>query len=230
MRTRAAYGVVLGLLGLVGACGSGTEVETFYPLTSGRNWSYVLLLRQGTEADARTVETSSRVTNLPPQTFQAATVTPQQTQAFGQTQVRLIRANAEGVAEVAMQPDPAGSPLPRVPPNYILRLPLQMGASWQSTWQSNQFSQTTLIPMTKTVARTDGKISLPAGEFEGCLVLSIQGHGQVTAPSGPVEVTVEGEEWFSPGVGLIKGSFREDVAGQPDNATRIDINLASFNR
>ncbi|QNT68554.1 hypothetical protein [Defluviicoccus vanus] len=84
--------------------------------------------------------------------------------------------------------------------------------------------------MTKTVARTDGKISLPAGEFEGCLVLSIQGHGQVTAPSGPVEVTVEGEEWFSPGVGLIKGSFREDVAGQPDNATRVDVNLASFNR
>lgn len=220
--------VVLAMLGVLGGCSGTTEAERYYPLADGRRWSYVMIIRNGTEPDARTLETSSTVTNLPALRFAGKKVTPQQTEAFGQSQVRLIHASADGVAEVATQTDPTAQPVARVPPNEVLRSPLQVGRSWPSTWQSNQFAQTTLVPMTKTVARTDGRITLPAGEFGDCLVLSIEGHGPVNAPEGPVNVTVEGEEWFAPGVGLVRGSFREEVAGRPENATRVDLDLADF--
>lgn len=217
-------------LSVLSGCGGSTEAERFYPLAEGRSWSYVMTFRNGTEPDARTIETHSKVTNLASQRFDGQSVTPQRNEAMGGAQVRLIRASSEGIAEVATQSDPTATPVPRVPPNGVLRTPLQVGNAWQATWQSSQFAQTTLLPMTKTVSRTDGTITLPAGEFANCLVLSIKGQGPVRAPEGPVEVTVEGEEWFAPDVGMIRGSFREEVDGRPENATRVDLDLAEFSR
>jgi hypothetical protein len=131
---------------------------------------------------------------------------------------------------VATRPDPAASLIKRDPPNYVLKLPLNVGESWQATWQSNQFAQTTLIPMTKTVAENDGKISVPAGEFDDLLLVRIDGHGPVIGPGGPVDVRVVGEEWFKPEVGLIRGSFREEVRDYPENATRIELDLIEYQR
>jgi hypothetical protein len=222
--------VAIGLFGIVGGCAANDKAELYYPLAAGRIWTYAMRIRQGAEPDARTVESSSTVTNLPAGMFDGRPVTPQQTLAFGQTQTRLIRVSTEGVAEVATQPEPPAKAIPRIPPNDVLRLPLQVGAHWQSTWQSNQLARTTLVPMTKTVARVDGRITLPAGEFDHCLVVSIHGGGPVTAPGESVDVVVDGEEWFAPGVGLIRGSFREVVQGRPGNATRVELELTSFRR
>jgi hypothetical protein len=230
MIERTVGAAVIGLLGLVGGCAGDDKAELYYPLAAGRTWTYAMRIRQGVESDARTVEASSTVTNLPAGTFDGSAVTPQQTLAFGQTQTRLMRVSTEGVAEVATQPEPPAKAIPRIPPNVVLRRPLQVGAHWQSTWQSNQLARTTLVPMTKTVTRVDGRITLPAGEFDRCLVVSIHGGGPVTAPGESVDVVVDGEEWFAPGVGLIRGSFREEVQGRPGNATRVELELTSFRR
>ena len=230
MMERTLGAAAIGLLGFVGGCATDNRAELYYPLAAGRTWTYVMRIRQGTDPEARPVAVDSRVTNLPAATFDGRVVTPQQTLAFGRTQTRLITASETGVAEIATQPDPAGLPIPRVPPNDVLRLPLQVGTSWQSTWQSSQLAQTTLIPMTKTVARIDGRIALPAGVFDRCLVVSIRGRGQVTTASESIEITVEGEEWFSPDVGLVRGSFREEVDGRPADTTRVDLELASYGR
>ena len=214
----------------VSGCSSPNDAETYYPLAAGRTWSYGMTMRQGNEADARSTQTSSKVTNLPAQRFEDSTVTPQQSEVSGQRSNRLIAAVNDGIAEVATQPDPGASPIPRRPPNYVLKLPLTVGKSWQATWQSNQFAHTTPIPMTKTVALNDGKIRLPAGEFDGLLLVRIDGHGPVSGPGGPVDVRVVGEEWFKRGVGLIRGSFREEVHDYPDNATRVDSDLIEYQR
>lgn len=227
MIERTIGAAAIGLLGLVAGCATDHRAERYYPLAAGRTWTYVLRIWQGSEPEVRTVEVDSRVANLSAATFDGRAVTPQQTLAFGQTQTRLITASESGVAEVATRPDPAGPPIPRVPPNDVLRTPLQVGASWQSTWQSNQLGQTTLIPMTKTVARIDGRITVPAGDFAGCVVVSIRGRGRVTTANDAIDVVVEGEEWFAPDVGLVRGSFREEVPGRPANTTRVDLQLSA---
>lgn len=217
-------------VGLLAACAGNKGAELYFPLAQGRSWSYVMLVRAGSEPDDRTFETSRRVTNLPQQRFEGTSVTPQRIEAFGQTQVRLIDVSADAVSELATQVSQADKPSARVPPNIILRFPLAVSASWATSWQSSQFAQTTLIPLTKTVVRTDGKVSLSAGEFNDCLELSSEGQGSVSAPEGPVRVTVEGREWFAPGVGLVRSSFREEVEDRPDAATRVDLELAEFTR
>ena len=230
MMERTLGAAAIGLLGVVGGCATDNRAELYYPLTAGRTWNYAMRIRQGAEPEARTVEADSMVTNLPAATFDGKAVTPQQTLAFGRPQTRLITTSEGNIAEVATQPDPPGLPIPRVPPNDVLRLPLQIGASWQSTWQSNQLAQTTLIPMTKTVARIDGRITLPAGDFDRCLVVSIRGRGQVTTASDSIEIAVEGEEWFAPDVGLVRGTFREEVRGRPANTIRVELELAGYGR
>lgn len=228
MTARVMGILAFALLAVIAGCERADEADRFYPLGPGRSWSYTMLIRQGDAPEARTLETSSKVTNLAATSFDTATVTPQETQSFGQRQIRLMRASDEGVVELASQPNTDSQPIRREPPNFVLRAPLSVGHAWQSTWQSAQFAQMTLIPMTKTVARHDGVITVPAGKFENCLVLTIEGKGLVTAPEGPVQVNVEGEEWFSPGVGLIKGAFRETVEGHPENATQVEVNLNAF--
>jgi len=216
-------------LGAVGCRGSDAT-DAYYPLAADRTWSYRMIMRQGNEADARSTQTSSKVTNLPAQRFEDSTVTPQQSEVSGQRSNRLIAAVNDGIAEMATQPDPGASPIRRRPPNYVLKLPLTVGKSWQATWQSNQFAHTTPIPMTKTVALNDGKISVPAGDFDGLLMLRIDGHGPVSGPGGPVDVRVVGEEWFKRDIGLIRGSFHEEVRGYPDNASSVDLDLTEFHR
>jgi hypothetical protein len=228
-RRKAGVGIVAVCFFLgVSGCSRPDEADTYYPLAAGRTWSYRMVLHQGNEADARSTQTSSKVTNLPPQRFEGSTVTPQQSEVSGQQSNRLIAAVNDGIAEMATQPDLQASPIPRRPPNYVLKLPLKMGESWQATWQSNQFGHTTPITMTKTVALNDGKISVPAGEFDGLLLLRIDGHGPVSGPGGPVDVRVVGEEWFKRKIGLIRGSFREEVRGYPDNASGVDLDLTEY--
>ncbi|NJO56097.1 MAG: hypothetical protein HC834_06825 [Rhodospirillales bacterium] len=155
-------GILAALVVLaVGGCESRNEALSFYPLTTGAVWNYRMIIREGTEPEARTLQTSSTVVNLKQVSFDGSTVTPQQTSAFGQAQNRLIQVFDDGVAEVAVQPDPDAAPIPRTPPNYVIKMPLRVGSTWTSSWQSNQFEQTTLIPITKTVAMTDGTIRVP---------------------------------------------------------------------
>jgi hypothetical protein len=68
---------------------------------------------------------------------------------------------------------------------------------------------------------------VPAGRIANCVKVVIGGGGEIPTAPGPVSVRVTGEEWFAPGVGFVKGIFREDVAGFPQNATRIEVTLVS---
>jgi hypothetical protein len=66
----------------------------------------------------RSTQTSSKVTNLPAQRSADSTVTPQRSETSGQRSNRLIAAFNDGIAEVATQPDPGASPIPRRPPTF----------------------------------------------------------------------------------------------------------------
>jgi hypothetical protein len=220
--SRAARILVLAWL----VAGCSPAPHDFYPLEAGRSWTYRLVIVQGAEGSERRVEATSLVVNLPERAFAGETVVPQRQEAFGAARVRLIRDDGESVAEVGEAGEPQGAIVARQPINRIIRRPLTPGASWSAMWETMQSGAPTLLPMQKTVTATDGVVAVAAGRFDGCLGLAIAGGGPVPIGEGPQEMMVTGEEWFAPGVGLVRARFREIVAGRPEAATRVDLELA----
>lgn len=206
---------------LVSACAT-TPVARYYPLDAGRSWTYTTLI-QSASGQGATAET--RVANLPALTLAGRTVTPQETEAFGQRRLRFISADDHGVVEIADQDSTAAEPQIRDPVNTILKMPLAAGAAWETTWETNQFGRRTLLPMTKTVESTDRPCTAAAGTFDNCLHLTLNGSGPARADTGSAIVDVTGEEWFAPGVGYVRGLFTESVRDRPENGVQVEVSL-----
>lgn len=152
-------------------------------------------------------------------------VVPQRQEAFGTARVRLLRDDGESVVEVGELNEADGSMMAKDPFNPIIRRPLTNGASWAATWETMQSGTRTLLPMRKTVTTTDGVLEVAAGRFTGCLRLAIAGGGPVIIDGARTDVAVAGEEWFAPGVGLVRATFQETVAGRAGAATRVEVDL-----
>lgn len=205
---------------LAAAC--APAAERYYPLDAGRSWTYAMAIRP---AGGEPLTAVSVVTNLPRRSVAGQTVTPQATEAFGQSRLRFISADERAVVEIADQDAGASEPQIRRPANTILKMPLSVGAAWETTWETNQFGRRALLPMTKTVESTDRPCTAGTRTFEDCLHLRLTGSGPVTAGERLAIVDVAGEEWFVPAVGYVRGVFAESVRGLPQNDVRVEVTL-----
>jgi hypothetical protein len=207
---------------LVAACAPPSE--RYYPLDAGRSWTYAMTIQP---ASGQAATATSLVTNLSERTVAGRTVTPQQAEAFDQRRLRFISVDDRGVVEIADQDSNASEPQIKSPPNSILKTPIAVGATWETTWETNQFGKRTLLPMTKKIESTEGPCTVPAGTFSNCLHLRLTGSGPVSADDGSAIVDVDGEEWFAPSVGYVRGIFMESVRGLPQNGLRIEVALTA---
>ncbi len=207
---------------IVTACAMPTD--RYYPLEAGRTWTYATVIQP---ARGQKTTADTHVTNLKEQTVAGRTVTPQETEAFGQRRLRFISVDGRGVAEIADQDSSAPEPRIKSPPNTIVKLPITVGAAWETTWETNQFGTRTLLPMTKKVESTDRPCNTAAGAFSTCLHLRLIGSGPVRTAEGSAVVDVAGEEWFAPGVGYIRGVFDESVRDRPQNGVHVEVSLTA---
>ena len=210
---------------LVSACAPSTK--SYYPLDAGRSWTYAMVIQP---ASGQAVTANSHVTNLEERFVAGLTVTPQETEAFGQRRLRFISVDDRGVVEVADQDSNASEPQIKTPPNTILKIPIAVGASWETTWETNQFGTRTLLPITKKVESTDRPCTVAGSTFNNCLHLRLAGSGLVSAGDDSAIVDVAGEEWFAPGLGYVKGLFTESARGLPQNGVRVEVTLSDSTR
>ena len=229
MRSKGLRLQAIGLGLIATCCGSGSNLKSYYPLDAGRTWSYALTIRR--EGDAgKPIEAASTVTNLPGRTLNSRAVTPQESQQFGQIQLRFIAEETDGIAEIAAQSANDTAPQMKELPNYVLKQPLREGTAWSSTWQSNQFGAATMIPVSKRIAEQGRAVKSAAGQFDDCLRLQISGAGTIAGPNGPTAIKVKGEEWYCAGIGFVQGVFREELPEFPVNTTMIDLELTGYHR
>jgi hypothetical protein len=87
-----------------------------------------------------------------------------------------------------------------------------------------------LVPSVKAIAGVNETVMVPAGTFAGCLRLRITGKADVALASGPATIEVQGDEWYAPQVGFIKGTFRETVSGGHPATTELGMDLESYMR
>lgn len=208
---------------LVVCGGCDDDLSRYYPLAPGLSWRYRVRVVQssGTAID------TALVTNLNPVTLLGRSLVPQRSQLFGQTVVRFLARTETGVVQFAQQTG-QNPPVARDPPDYILRVPVTIGTSWSSTWESTQAGSHTSLPTVKTIAGLRDTVMVPAGTFADCLHMKIAGRAEVRLPSGPVvPIEVTGDEWYAPRIGFIRGAFREAV-NQGQTTSDLAMSLEIF--
>jgi hypothetical protein len=220
----AAAGLGLGL----GLAACGDRESDYFPLRPGWTWEY----RVATDIQSVGKQVSKTLVNDRPRTeLDGKRVVPRIAQ---DGRVYYYAALAEGVALVATREDRLISPAP--PGEYVLKYPLEKGATWQVASRTHLLRRQvftrgvrnviidTPIDLTYTVEALDDTVTVPAGTFRRCLRLHAEGTRKVDLGGGigQVVLTVTSDEWFAPGVGLVKLVRSEDSApASPVNGTMV---------
>lgn len=224
IHARAALPVIAGIA-MTLCLGCQSDLARYYPLDPGFTWQYRVSMTDGREV----TRTKADVMNSKQTHLLGRTAVPQRSEMFGQILIRFLAVDGRGVFEHAQQTGD-GVPISTEPPNYVLRAPLAEGTSWSSTWQSASTGQRLSVPSVKAIAGVNETVMVPAGTFARCLRLRITGKADVALASGPATIEVQGDEWYAPQVGFIKGTFRETVSAGHPATTELGMDLESYMR
>lgn len=205
--TRSAYAFALVLLA---ACGGDGEAGTdLFPLGEGMTWRYATTTtnQQGTTRDVH------EVVSLGGRTIDGARQYVRRTASgtdyhFMVDDEGVWRVGKRLIVELEQQPD--------VPRRMVLPRDPQVGAQWQNTTHPYvlrrlvhdgvDMRRAYVVPMNYTVEEIDATVSVPAGEFTDCVRVLGQAELQmyVDGPTGMRSIPLVTEEWYAPGVGLVK--------------------------
>lgn len=207
--------LVLPLLAesLAGCAPSG---GSYYPLDAGRWWNYAV---------HETILDEPRQSRY---LLQNAGIAPgldgsvylQVSQAKSADFLRRRGAGVERIA--SLRPGMRG-PQPDEKPRVVLPEVIAVGAHWEvrstlALAESRTFEpRDRIIPrrlavtLSKTIAADGVEVAVAAGRFAHCLL--VEGRGEASVPAdrgnGSARIEVEVQEWYAPGVGLVKLERRE---------------------
>lgn len=203
--------------------GCGERAEIYFPLSAGKTCKYQVSITQ----EGRTATSAAVITSLPSRELLNKAVTPQHMELLGQRQLRFIAQDGDGIYEWANQPDGAPELIIREIPNYFVKVPIKVGTTWTSIWQTSQFGRQITFPTTKIIESTDEVVTVPAGTFNKCVKITITGRTTMDMPTGTATVEGEASEWYAPNVGYVKGTFRES-ASAPGQSRETVMELTAY--
>jgi hypothetical protein len=213
----------IAVLTLALCLGCHGDLTRYYPLDPGFAWQYRVSLTE----DHKLTVVRADVVNMQESHLLGRKTVPQRSDMFGQILIRFLVLDGRGVFEYAQQVGD-GVPISTEPPNYVLRAPVADGTTWSSSWHTVKEGRRLSVPTVKTIAAGNETVMVPAGTFAGCLRVRITGKVNVNLRSGPSTIDVQGDEWYAPEVGFIKGTFRETVNGGQLGSTELGMLLDSF--
>lgn len=199
--------LLAALLALAG-CGN-TSDRSLFPLQAGHE----LVYRETVVSGAGRVERERRVANLGERVVDGVPLSGRRyddgTEYWFRVSDRGIERMAhKGMADPAPRPDPPG--------RFVLKAPVRVGESWQSStvpyllMRRHEFPRELRhrgpITMTYTIEAVDDTVDVPAGTFRDCV--RVRGIAEIPMNAdpvrGPESVPVVTTEWYAPGVGLVR--------------------------
>lgn len=206
-----AWALLVALVAhLTGCADDGSD---YYPLEAGRWWQY--------ETTTTILEETSRqkfvVSNVGTATVGGRDIAAQRVQA---RHLRYYERRPDGIFRVGKRSPSAPTLTPDDPPLMIVPAagtgpdaePFAI-ASGLRLIESKTFARTDQlrprrlpVALTGRVVARDATVTVPAGTFDGCLVIEATGERFVPADRGntTARVEVRQREWFAPGVGLVR--------------------------
>lgn len=213
--------------------------QDYFPLASGYEWSYRRTLKL--EGDVWPTEDVFRITNLGltndvslPATKVFSRLTSDGTQYYLRAQeTKLTRIAKKTVVEQVPFPDPeprtilpTGDELKQgalwtlITPSYVLRSRPNSSAEFKAKQMEMVFE----------IVSTDAKVDVPAGRFAKCVLVRGTSMLRLYADArvGYKDIPVTQEEWYAPGVGLVKLVRTEPLNGTFFIGGTLTLELAEF--
>jgi hypothetical protein len=203
------------LLALLSACNG--EPAPYFPLEPGRSWQYSLTLDVIKDTPPQRVV----VHNLGRSERDGEAVYLQRTQMSA---LGVYRIGADGIQRIdTLERDDSGTK-----GTLILPAPLSPGRSWRATSrlrliesrtfarEDKLYSRHLELPLDYRIVGFDDSVTTPAGRFRNCLLVEASGQRTVTVDRGNnvAVVQVKHNDWYAPGVGLVR-SERIETSDSP---------------
>lgn len=219
-RARAAL-LAAAVLALLAGC-KEPPGSSLFPLEEGRRWTY--RLSSEWENDTRERETVVLSNLGRDSTLESGSAWHRRSDTGLDY---WLRADATGIYRVAAKSDVDAEPKPDPAPRFVLKAPIAVGTSWQTTTTTYLMRRNSefppeirhahpSVPVVWTIEALDDRVEVPAGRFEQCV--RVKGLALLRLFADPVngfkDMPLTTLEWYCPGVGLVKVERRE-----PANST-----------
>lgn len=219
LRTIALSCAVLGSALLAG-CGKGApSAETrYFPLEAGRQWAY-RMTTTFEDPNAKPLREELRIDSRGLDPIDGNDAWRRHASAGMDY---WIRVDNSGIYRVASRTPLQAEPVTDEWVRYVLKKPYAVGTSWESSTTGYVLHRTNEVPkelrrfhkpvpMTYTIAATNEKVQVPAGEFSDCIRVDGLAHVRiyVEAEFAWRDSPLYSHEWFCPDVGLVKSERRE---------------------
>jgi hypothetical protein len=192
-------------------CSEKPVGSKYFPLNEGMSWTYSLTTEYSNEEES--LEKQLTITNLGVEKFGKQTYYVRRTSSgidyyhnFDET--GLFREALRTLVESKPRMDRAK--------RYVLKQPLEIGTEWREISRPLlmlrvypyrvRVGKDAQVPMIYRIESLSETVTVAAGTFENCIKVVANGtfNTYTDAVSGDTEIPMKVEEWYAPGVGLVK--------------------------
>jgi hypothetical protein len=185
---------------------------SYFPLDEGRRWTYRLTSEWENNTRERETVVISNVGR--DRTLESGSAWRRRSDSGIDY---WLRADETGIFRVATKSDIDAEPSVDPKPRYVLKAPIAVGTTWQTTTTTYLLRRNAEFPpeirhshpsilVHWAVDALDQKVETPAGAFEHCV--RVRGNSTVRLFADPVngfkDMPLTTLEWYCPGVGLVR--------------------------
>lgn len=199
----------------------------YYPLNRGTQYVYeVKATQKSSAALAQEQILSAMIIHLGSANVQGKTVTPEGRYIDGKLAgVTFVADDETGIYYFANQNSHQKKPVVMNPIQYLIKYPVQTGATWKQQSSGFEMVNDKKLPITldASIVSSDEIVVVPAGVFAKCL--KIQMTGKLPSSNGSPEFRINNQLWYAPGLGMIKQVQTEErLSSGPASFTMV-LNL-----
>lgn len=235
----AIVGLMVGLAAVLSGCGDSSPGEpSYFPLNKGWQWTYKLT----TDTIAGVKTSEFVVTNQGAVKVGDNDKIMERRNSFGNSYYFVTTPTA--ITRVASKNalDPAPRPDIEELPRHVMPLPPKEGATWLTLTSlfllvkpmdfPQEMKYGRPMPMTFEIESIDETVTVPAGTFNKCIVIT--GQRTLRLMSDPVEgmqnIPINQKEWYCPNVGMVKFVRAEIIKGRWISGGTFSLELTKLSR
>lgn len=215
------------LFGLLSACSEKPQGDEHFPLQKGLSWTYIVSTTYPDSID------QSRLTieNLGKQKFDDKSYFVRRTSSgidyyLNFDELGVYREGLRTLVELKPRLDRDR--------RYVIKYPLVLGTNWSEITRplilmrvfpyKKRAGDGTQLPLSYQIESLSETVEVPAGVFENCIKVVGTGIFEVYTDgvNGYSEIPISVEEWYAPGVGLVK-QIRHEMDGETISITDTPV-------